>query len=233
MKNKIIKPSFEEVGNIINLKDVGLSFNAKIVGPDKFSALREEYSYEKGFKMATIPELTNLVYASLENPNYKTAQEVIKRIKHSFGISGNTSVLYAPDQGIYVQDNPIIENGKIFMCEDNLEKQLGSIEENGVVFSDDRTIRFTPNGSKFGYQGSDDLAKNSGIIALVNGQENAEKLAKSTDYFKFHNFLGSLQSLNMRRVRAVGFNQFGHNLYSRSSADRHSFGVKKIKGESN
>ena len=67
----------------------------------------------------------------------------------------------------------------------DIENKLGKTQEKGVVYSDDRSIRFTPLGFQLESQSALDLSKNSGIIALVNGEENAERL-KEAGLSSFH-----------------------------------------------
>jgi len=170
------EPRFEE---LIDLPDAGLRFNAQRVGPMNFNELRNA-DYGKGFRIPTMPELVPLIYVSLENKKkYKAAKNVVRTLRNH-GITGNTGVLYVPE-GIFVQDNPKLKDGKISMNQKTLEKKLGSYEEKGVVFSNNKTIRFTPYNYKREEQTPLELSRNTGIIALTGSEENAEKLAKASN----------------------------------------------------
>lgn len=203
MKNTLAKPTFREVVAVttMELPDVGLIFNSQIVGPMSFNGLRNA-DYGKGFRMSTMPELTGLVYASLENQDYQIAKEVISTLK-KYWIAGNTGVHYTK-KGMWVQDNPNMENGRILMKETELEKMLGTHEENGVVFSDDKTIRFTPYNYKTKSQSSLSLAKNPGVIALSGGEENAEKLAKASEHYRLNPYFWALLNVDLPQTRVAG-----------------------------
>lgn len=244
MEKTIVKPSFEET---MNLLDVGLRFNAQRVGPTNFRGLREA-DYGKGFRMPTMPELVPLVYASLENQDHDTAKNVVKTLKRNW-ITSNTGIFYAPE-GMFVQDNPELKDGKILMNQKALESKLGSHRERGVMFSDDRSVRFTPYKFtpykfKIGSQSALDLARNSGIIALVGGGENAEKLAKASEHYRAEPYFWTFDRVKSPQTRIVGLISgdffdidvdfvFGLGIYANDSeylAGRFSFGVQKIKQE--
>jgi len=233
-KKTITKPSFEEGVAVIpiNLPDVGLSFNAQSVGPMDFIGLRNA-DYGKGFRMPTMSELTQLVYASLENQDYETAKNVFKTLRNHL-LTGNTGIHYTFD-GMYVQENPDLRNREVFMDEKTLKNKLSSYEEKGVVFSDDRKIRFTPYGFKRGSQTPLELSKNSGIIALVNGEENAEKLARaSSKYYKFPHFRNTKNpNLPQTSVASLYSSSLGDRLYfyadsPSSFSNMCSFGAKEL-----
>ena len=230
MEKTIEKPSFGEF-TTIKLDD-DLIFNAERVGPYNFKGLREA-DYGQGFRMATLPELVPLIHSSLENKDYQTAKEVIKTLRNNW-LTGNTSVLYTP-KGMFVQDNPKMKEGRIYMDEKELESRLGSYQEKEVTFSDDRTIRFTPYEFKREAQSSLDLSKNSGIIALVNGEENAENLARSSEHYKIKPYFYALTNVDSPQIRVPGLGSggFGYRLciYAvvRESYDvRFSFGVSDV-----
>jgi hypothetical protein len=194
MVKTITKPRFEEVVVLttMNLPDEGLAFNAQKVGPMSFVGLRNA-NYGPGFKMPTIAELIPLIYSSLENKNYDSAKNVIETLKYE-GITGNTGILDTP-KGMYVQDNPKLKNRRILMNARTLERKLGKYEEEGVIFSDDKSIRFVPCGFRKEYRWGD-LAENSGIIALTSSGENAEKLVKASEHYKHNIFNPYFWALN-------------------------------------
>lgn len=231
MEKSIAKPKFEEVVAVTTMKlpDEGLVFNAQRVGPMNFNRLRNA-DYGEGFRMPTMPELVPLVYASFENKEYDTAKNVIKTLRNHW-ITGDTGILYVPE-GMFVQDNPKLKDGRISMNQKALEKKLGSHEEKGVVFSDDKTIRFTPYNYGRESQTPLELSANTGIIALVAGKENAEKLAKASEHYRLKPYFWALENVGspQKRVAVLGSGGFGGRLgvfadCSEGGGDGCSFGV--------
>ncbi len=234
--NEISKPSFRETIRIstMNLNDVGLQFNSKRVGPANFVSLRNA-DYGQGFRMPTMPEIVPLGYASLENQDYETTKDVIEALESGW-ITGNTGILYVGD-GLYIQDNPELRKNKVYMDSTTLKNKLGSHEENGVVFSDDKSIRFTPYGFKTRKQEPSDLVKNRGIVSLVGGEENAEKLAKFSGHFEFKSdFFVITGGMSLPQIRVADLHSDGSTLTIVADNyegwnEGYSFGVRKIKGE--
>ena len=232
MEKAITKPKSEEV-TTMDLPDVGLRFNSQRVGPTTFKGLREN-DYGEGFRMPTMPEIVPLVYASLENQKYGIAKDVIKTLK-KYWLTGNTGILYVPKK-MFVQDKPERKDGRIFMDQETLEKMLGSHEEGGVVFSDDGSVRFTPCDFKRELQSALELSKNPGVIALVGGEENAEKLAKASGHYKASPYFGALKYTNFPIIRVADLYSHNRNdqLVIRANNDEsftynYSFGAQKIK----
>lgn len=234
MTNAIVKPSFREVVAMttMNLDDAGLQFNAQRIGPMNFAGLRQS-DYGKGFRMPTMPQLIPLVYASLENQDYATAQNVVQTLRNNW-LTGNTGIHYTP-KGMFVQDNPQMKDGRISMNEKTLERNLGKTEVKGVVFSDDGRTRFTPYGFKREAQSSLDLAKNSGVIALSGSEENAEMLAKASGYYTQNPYFWALSDVTEPQTRVAGLDSlnFVDWLYvdangSVGDADWYSFGVSVV-----
>lgn len=235
MTSTIAKPSFREVVAVttMNLDDLGLTFNAQRVGPTNFAGLRNA-DYGSGFRMPTMPELIPLVYASLENKDQQTAKGVIKTLKQNW-LTGNTGILYTK-KGMFVQDNPILEDGRIQMDQKYLEAKiiLGSNEERGVFFSDDKSMRFVPYGFKTQSQTALELATNPGVIALAGSPENAERLAKASEHYRVNPYFYALSDSEtpQTRVAELNSNYFGCGLYVNASDsgdydDRCSFGVSE------
>jgi len=202
MEKTIKKPTFKEVVAVTTMHlDGGLVFNAQRVGPMNFNSLRNA-NYGEGFRIPTMPELVQLVYASLENQDYKTAKEVVSTLRNHW-LTGNTGILYAKKR-MYVQDNPDMENGRISMNQKTLERKLGKHEEKGVVFSDDKKIRFVPYGFKRESQSALELSKNPGVIALVGNEENAEKLARASEHYKEKSYIWALENVDSPKTRVAG-----------------------------
>lgn len=233
MEKTIKKPTFKETVAVttMELPDANLVFNSQRVGPMNFAGLRQA-DYGLDFRMPTMPELVPLVYASLENKNYDTAKNVIKTLKNHW-ITGNTGILYVHD-GMFVQDNPKLENGRVSMNEKTLEKRLGKHEERGVVFSDDKSVRFVPYGFKRESQGALELSKNPGVIALTGGEENTEKIARASEHYKVKPYFWALSNVDSPQTRVADLysDDFGDRLDvgaydSGDGGVRYSFGVLK------
>ena len=231
MKKTIKKPTFKEVVAVttMELPDANLIFNSQRIGPMNFNGLRQA-DYGKGFRMPTMSELVPLVYASLENQDYKTAKEVISTLRNHW-LTGDTGILYT-QKGMYVQDKPKMENGRVSMNEKTLEERLGSHEERGVVFSDDKNIRFTPYNYKRESQNALELSKNTGVIALTGSEENAEKIARASGHYKIKPYFWTLFNVDSPQTRVAGLcsGYFDDGLYvdaygSEDYGDRFSFGV--------
>ncbi len=207
MEKTIKKPRFEEIVAVTTMKlpNEGLVFNAQRIGPMSFNGLRNA-DYGEGFRMPTMPELVPLVYASLENKNYDTAKNVVKTLRNHW-ITGNTGILYVPN-GMYVQDNPKLKEGRISMNQKTLERKLGKHGEKGVVFSDDKSIRFTPYNYKRESQSALDLARNPGIITLTGSEENAEKLAKASEHYKLKPYFWALENVDSPQTRVAGLDSY-------------------------
>ncbi len=228
------KPRFEQV-TTMSLPDVGLRFNSQRVGPTTFKGLREN-DYGEGFRIPTMPELVPLVYASLKNKNHDIAKDVIETLKNHW-LTGNTGILHVSKK-MFVQDNPEIKDGRIFMNQKALESKLGSHEERGVFFSDDRSVRFTSYDFKRKSQTPLELSINTGIIALVGGEENAEKLAKESGHYKVSPYFWVLENVDFPIIRVADLysHHLNDQLIIRANNDEsftynYSFGAQKIKQE--
>ena len=227
------KPKFEQL-TTMTLPDVGLRFNARRIGPKNFKGLREN-DYGEGFRMPTIPELVPLIYASLGNKNYNTTKNVVKTLKKDW-ITGDTGILYVPE-GMFVQDNPELKDGQISMNQTALEKRLGSHKERGVIFSDNRSVRFTSYDFKRKSQTPLELSINTGIIALVGGEENAEKLAKASEHYRLKPYFYTLKNVGSSITRIADLDSsylFTGKLtvdadHIEDFANQCSLGVQKIK----
>jgi hypothetical protein len=188
MKTHTDHPYKETRGvDTVVFEDLGLTFNAEPQGPANFYNLRNaDYS---GFEMATFPELIPLIQRSLQNDSQPIAKNIAKTFRKRW-VRVDTGVLYTPE-GIFVQDNPQLSGNRIVMDESDLQSRLGSHQEGSVVFSDDKTVRFTPYDFKTGAQTSLDLSKNNLVIALAKGEENAHNLAETSQQFRNQPYLWS------------------------------------------
>ena len=101
------------------------------------------------------------------------------------------------------------------MDEKILESKLGSLEKRGVIFSDDRRVRFTRHGFRRNIMDSSEISKNFGIIALVSGEENAEKLTEIySKHFRLEPFFWALGRMNPSetQVRIAGLDTRGEGM---------------------
>lgn len=230
MKNQ--KPSFREEGKLIVLDDSKLIFNAQKVGPTNFNGLRKA-DYREEFRMPTMPELVELVHASLENQNHNTAKEVISTLKRYLLVGGNTAVHYF-SKGMFVEDNPEMKERRIVRPNFKiLENKLGKHEENGVIFSDDKRIRFTPYNYKKKSQNALDLSQNTGVIAFLGGKKKAEKIARASGHYKEDPCFWTLFNVDSPQTKVAGFgaNRFDGGLDVDATVHEryniYSFGVKE------
>ncbi len=235
MGKTIENPTSNEVAAVktMRLSDSNnnlLIFNAQRVGPMNFAGLRQT-NYGLGFRMPTMSELIPLVHASLKNQDYETAKKVISTLRN-YRLIGNTGILYIP-KGMFVQDNPALENRRISMNKKTLESMLGKHQESGVVFSDSGSVRFVPYGFERESQSPLELSRNPGVIALVGGEKNAETLARASDLYKVNPGLFVLNKTNFPKTRIAGLcssGEYDEELVISASlreegGDGHSFGV--------
>jgi len=154
---------------------------SRILGPTTFSALRQAND-AFGLRMLSMSELIPVIYSSSRNPGGLISKEVIHRLNYSW-LTGDTAILPG-SKGIFFQDKSKTEDGRVVMNEKKLENKLGSYQERGAVFSDDRSIRFAPYGFETELLRSKEIPKNSGVIAWGGSVENAEMLAELSRSYK-------------------------------------------------
>lgn len=157
--------------------------NSTLLGPTIWNGLRE--NTRNGFHCATFPETIEILYGLYENKENERVYKLLELLKDKI-FCGNTAVLHTA-KGMYVQDEPIIDSNKDVLFADleerDLEKRLET-EENGVLYSKDKKIRKVPYNFKTGYLFPKDFSKNSGLIAIVGSEENAEKTIKLLEFSK-------------------------------------------------
>ena len=127
---------------------------------------------KEGLKRPNSPETASLVYDAFQNKDGKYESEIIKILKENWfwEFTGN---LYLPKSneeknGVILEHNPKIENGKLIMDKNSLIKRL---KEN------DSQVKFVPFGFKIDSQNSFEFQKNPYIQARY-GKEGAEKIAE-------------------------------------------------------
>lgn len=185
--------------------------------------------YGEGLRMPIISELVSLVHDSMKNRDHEKAKEVIRKLRRHWFV-GDTGILSVSD-GIFVQDYLNLKAGRISMDEKTLKDRLGKHEEKGVVFSDDMTVRFFHHKFKKEPQSPSAFLNNSGTVALVGGEENAEKFARAFNHCILNPRFGALPNGNSSQIRVAGLGSGSYNLgiVADISAGQsgYSFGVKK------
>jgi hypothetical protein len=147
-------------------------------------------------KRPNSPKTASLVYDAFKNSNRKYESEIIKILNEAFlwEFTGN---LYLPksnekvNNGVILEYNPKIENGKLKMDKTSLIKRLNENDSN---------VKFVPFGFKIGKQNLIELQKNPYIIARY-GKEGAEKIAKIASKYKNEPHVDSFDSVNEEKVR--------------------------------
>jgi len=151
---------------------------------------------KEGLKRPNSPETASLVYDAFQNKDGKYESEIIKILKENWfwEFTGN---LYLPksneeiNNGVILEHNPKIENGKLIMDKNSLIKRL---KEN------DALVKFVPFGYKIEKQSSLELSKNPYIVARY-GEEGADKIAKVADKYSNKPYVWSFNSVNEEKVR--------------------------------
>jgi len=151
---------------------------------------------KEGLKRPNSPETASLVYDAFQNKDGKYESEIIKILKENWfwEFTGN---LYLPksneeiNNGVILEHNPKIENGKLIMDKNSLVQRL---KEN------DFQVKFVPFGYKIEKQSSLELSKNPYIVARY-GEEGADKIAKVADKYSNKPYVWSFNSVNEEKVR--------------------------------
>ena len=185
-----------------------------------------------GLKRPNSSETASLVYEAWKNPKGEKEpyfSEIISILKNHWlwEFTGN---LYLPksndeiNNGVILETNPKIKNGKLVMNKNSLVKRL---KEN------DSLVKFVPFGYKTGEQSPKKLAENKYIIARY-GEQGAEKIAKITLKYKNQPNVYSFNSVDEEKIRmsALGngwiFNRLNVNGNKCDDNDNgHAFGIKK------
>jgi hypothetical protein len=161
-------------------------------------------SIEKaGLKKPNSSKTASLVYDAFKNPSGKYESEIID-IMNNYWFGEFTGNLYLPksneevNNGVIIDNNPIIQNGKLIMNKNDLIKRL---KEN------DSNVKFVPFGFKTGTQNLIELQKNHYIIARY-GEEGAEKIAEIASKYKNNPYLWSFDSVDKEEVRLSALSRY-------------------------
>jgi hypothetical protein len=172
-----------------------------------------------GLKRPSSAETASLICNAWEKPTGEYESQILNVIKEHwlFEFSGN---YYLPkgkgdiQNGVILQDNPLIMDEKLIMNKDDLIKKLDDAEEfmvrgYPIYISEDRSIRFVPFGYKITSQTPPELAINSYIVARYLGRKNnelegAEKIARVASKYKTNPYLYSFGSVDKEEIRMSG-----------------------------
>src|SRR3989338_9368108 len=171
-----------------------------------FGEVASEIDAEK-LKRPTAGESVSLAYDYLvrcqdfldnqKSPNdYKGEREIteiIEEIVVDYWMWGYTGRLWVPksahelSDGVFFEDNPQVAGDRIIMNIENLIKKLedSSFNQDVVLFSKDKKVRFVRFGFKTDLQTSDELAKNPYKVGEYGSLECAEKLAEIDSVIPF------------------------------------------------
>jgi len=189
---------------------------------------------KEGLILSTSGQTASLVYDASQNKEGKYESEIIKILKDNWlwEFTGNLYLPKSDDEvnnGVILEDNPMIQNGKLIMDKNSLVKRL---QEN------DPSVRFVPFGYKTGEQSSRNLEKNLYIIARY-GEEGAQKIAEVADSYKSNPRLWSFDSVDSEKISLSAL--FGDWYVGRGlnvgvgdwngGSSGHSFGVRAERRE--
>ena len=223
-------------------EDRNLTFLFPAKGPERYVDIQEQITKDR-LKAPNFAETVSLVYTAYKNSNEPEFKNVLD-ILNKEGLWAFTGNLYIPkgkgdyQNGVIIQDNPQIKNGRIFMDESELVKKLEA---------NDKSVRFVPFGFKIGEHSVDELEKNAYVIGLA-GEEGAENLAEMAGRYKHipdvYSFYGEVnEKLNsfdevnekITRVSALDGNGDGNRLCVIGnfvgSGGGHAFGVSSSADE--
>lgn len=151
---------------------------------------------KEGLMRPTSAKIASLVYDAFQNPKKQYQSEIIKTLKDDWlwEFTGN---LYLPksneeiNNGVILENNPSIINGKLNMDKNSLIKRL---QEN------DSNVKFVPFEYKTEEQNHSELSKNLYIIARY-GKKGAEKIAEVASSYKNMPYIWSFDSVDTEKAR--------------------------------
>ena len=187
--------------------DGKISFLARAKHPGRYAFVAQDLD-KANLEQPTMAQNAALIYSAWQAPKEQYSRKIIN-ILHINWFWGFNGILYSPkSKGAFIQDRPVIKNYELIMKESELENKLGSNEENRVVYSNDKAIRFVPFGYKIEEQKASELEKNPFIIALA-GEEGAEKLAKVSKKYKYIPNVSSFNEVDEPLIRVSSLNSVG------------------------
>ena len=169
-------------------KDIG--FGTPIVGPGTYAGVAEALrNQDVDLLQPTMAQTASLIHAGFNGDNKYSKQ--IKKIMKNHWFWGFTGNKWVPKEGVYIQNNPEIVEGRVSMDKQDLVKKL----ESGDV-----SVRFVPFGFKIGKQTALELAKNPYIIGLA-GEKGADKLAQVADKHRNKPYLYAFDNVDNELTR--------------------------------
>ena len=174
-------------------------FDSIARGPNTYFHVASQLP-ELDLEQPTMAQNASLVDAAWQNPKEQYSKEIINTLRQSYLRCFNGILYSQKKEGAFIRDRPLIENEEIVMNASELESILSSREEDGVVYSEDGSVRFVPFGYKIGEQKASELEKNPFVIALA-GKEGAQKLARVSENYKFRPYVSSFDEVDKDEVR--------------------------------
>jgi hypothetical protein len=213
-----------------------ITFLSPAIGPDNYAKVQEAITH-KGLIPPTMAQTSSLIYAANKNHNEDEFSEIFDKLDDSYSgqvegclkfvIWGYTGILYVPNEGAYIQDNPLIKKGRVSMNRSKLVKKLEA---------NDKSVRFVPFGYKLNGQKGSELGKNPFVIGLA-GEEGAEKLAEVSGKYGARPTIWSFNNIDEERavVSSLCGRYYDHGLniggiggyYYGDGKAGHAFGMKK------
>ena len=154
---------------------------------------------KEGLNRPNSAETASLVYDAFQNPKGEYESKIIKILKDRlfWEFTGN---FYLPksneeiNNGVILETNPKIVNGRLDMNKESLIKRLQK---------NDSLVKFVSFGYKTGEQKEIELVKNPYIVARY-GEEGAQKIAEIASKFKNNPKLWSFDSVSDEKTRMSG-----------------------------
>jgi len=172
----------------VNHNGKDLTFVFPPYGPDTYANVGKQIEKD-GLSKPTMAETASLVHAAF-NSDDERSKKIIKLMEDKY-LWAFTGILYVPNKGAYIQDDPKIRNGMPYMEESDLVKKL---EEN------DPSVRFVSFGYQIEYLTLKEIGKNKFIIGLA-GEEGTQKLAEVAGKHKNNPHLWSFESVDNPLIR--------------------------------
>jgi hypothetical protein len=149
-----------------------------------------------GLKRPNSPETASLVCDAFQNTKGEYESEIIKILNGAWLLEF-TGNFYLPksnkeiNNGVILEYNPKITNGKLDMNKNDLIKRLQK---------NDSSVKFVPFGYRTGEQNLIELQKNPYIVARYGG-EGAQKIAEIASKYKSNPKLWSFDSVDEEKVK--------------------------------
>ena len=157
-------------------------------GPDTYLELATQLE-QNNLSRPTMSQNSSLIHSVRQNPKERYSKEIMSTLKNS-GLCCFNKILYLPNKGAYIQDNPEIKDIRIVKKKSDLFNKLDA---------NDPSVRFVPFGYKIGIQSAKALEENAFVIGLA-GEEGAQKLAEVSRSYKSDLCLSSLDNTDEKLI---------------------------------